>query len=247
LKLKTVALSLNKDEIWEMKHFAEDELGVAFRFDAMISCRIDCSQDPLAFRLSPQEIIELDVEDPKRVTAWREFAEQFNGPVHSPGNSAGLYDCGGGIRAFAVDPSGKLRICGFSVEDAFDLTAGPFQEGWDKALLEVRQQKANRSNKCFACGIKAMCGMCPANGVLENRDPEMPVDFLCQVAHLRAYTLGLPIGNHGDCAYCPGGERHDEMMRQARAIELKNKLGMVETWCPTMHDPELDDRAVSGK
>jgi hypothetical protein len=47
-----------------------------------------------------------------------------------------------------------------------------------------------------------MCGMCPANGTLENNDPEGPVDFLCQVAHLRAKALGLSIKSHGECEYC---------------------------------------------
>jgi hypothetical protein len=47
-----------------------------------------------------------------------------------------------------------------------------------------------------------MCGMCPANGELENRDAEEPVDFLCQVAHLRSKALGMPVKPHGECNYC---------------------------------------------
>jgi hypothetical protein len=44
--------------------------------------------------------------------------------------------------------------------------------------------------------------MCPANGELENEDPEAPVDFLCEVAHLRATTFGVPVRPHGDCEFC---------------------------------------------
>jgi len=47
-----------------------------------------------------------------------------------------------------------------------------------------------------------MCGMCPANAQLENRDGEEPVDFLCHVAHLRAKALGIPVEPHGECEYC---------------------------------------------
>ena len=50
--------------------------------------------------------------------------------------------------------------------------------------------------------------MCPANGELENGDPESPVDFLCQVAHLRAYALGYEVPEHGECRCCNGGEMH---------------------------------------
>jgi hypothetical protein len=62
-----------------------------------------------------------------------------------------------------------------------------------------------------SCELKAMCGMCPANGELENGDPEAPVDFLCRVAHLRAHAFELPVAPHGDCEYCEGGSGYDEL------------------------------------
>ena len=57
--------------------------------------------------------------------------------------------------------------------------------------------------------------MCPANGELENGDPEAPVDFLCEVAHLRARTLGIPVAPHGDCPFCEGGERYEALVQSA--------------------------------
>ncbi|NIO49814.1 MAG: hypothetical protein GTN73_10330 [Candidatus Aminicenantes bacterium] len=74
LKLKTMALTINKHEIWQMKRFVEEELGLEFKFDAMINPRIDCSQSPLNARLTPEEVVALDLLDPKRVTEWRKFA-----------------------------------------------------------------------------------------------------------------------------------------------------------------------------
>jgi len=202
LKLKTMAITLNKHEIWEMKRFVEEELGLEFKFDAMINPRLDCSQSPLAVRLSPEEIVELDLQDPKRMGEWEGFCEHFNGPVHRLDQSDELYHCGGGVNSFAIDPSGLLSICSFLRSDTWDLRIGNFREGWERFLLEVREKKITRQTKCVACEIKAMCGMCPANGALENGDEEEPVDFLCQLAHLRAHALGLPIPPHGDCEYC---------------------------------------------
>jgi hypothetical protein len=60
--------------------------------------------------------------------------------------------------------------------------------------------------------------MCPANAGLECGDPQQPVDFLCRVAHLRAYALGLPFPPHGDCDYCPGGAQYREMIRFTERI-----------------------------
>ena len=65
LKLKTVAVSVNRHEIFAMREFAEG-LGVDFKFDAMINPRIDCSSSPLAVRLTPSEIVAFDLEDKQR-------------------------------------------------------------------------------------------------------------------------------------------------------------------------------------
>lgn len=215
LKLKTVAVTLNQHEIWDMKRFAQDELGVEFKFDAMMNPRIDCSQSPLQVRLAPKDVIALDLLDPERVASWRDFAAKFSGPVNPPERRHELYHCGGGVNGFAIDPYGKMSICVLSHRDTYDLRQGSFQEGWSHFLRGVRQKTTTRLTKCTACRIKAMCGMCPANGELENGDPESPVEFLCQVAHLRAYVLGLDIPPHGPCTYCPGGEQYESLQQIA--------------------------------
>ena len=211
LKLKSMVLTTNKHEIWGMKRLVQEELGLKFRFDAMINPRIDCSQDPLAVRLSPQEVVELDLQDPKRIGEWKKFFEKFNGPVHPPEDMDELYHCGGGVQSFAIDPYGKLKICVLDSSDGYDLRKGSFRDGWEKHLLHIRKQKITRQTKCIQCEIKAMCGMCPENAQLENKDPEEPVDFMCQVAHLRAEALGINVKPHGECEYCKQKGNNGEM------------------------------------
>jgi len=202
LKLKSVAITGNAHEIWEIKRFVEEDLGLEFRFDAMMSPRVDCSLSPLAVRLTPEEVVALDLQDSKRVTEWKRFAARFNSPVRTSESYAELYNCGGAVTSFAVDPAGKMSLCSLSQRDAYDLRSGSFREGWESFLLQVRRRKSARLTKCTACGIMAMCGMCPANGELENGDPESPVDFLCRVAHLRARAMSIPVPPHGECEYC---------------------------------------------
>ncbi len=202
VELKTVTITLNKHEIWEMKRFVEEDLGLEFRFDAMINPRLDGSQDPLALRLTAEEVVALDLQDPERLAEWNRFCEHHTGPPTDPKQSHDLYQCGGGVGSFAIDPSGNLSLCGMSSNDTYDLRQGSFRDGWEDFIMRMRQKKITRQTKCFACEIKAMCGMCPANGELENADPEEPVDFLCRVAHLRAHALGLTVSPHGDCEYC---------------------------------------------
>lgn len=220
LKLKTMAVSPNRHEIWEMKRFVQQDLGLEFRFDGTINPGIDRSRRPLDFRLSPEQIVELDVLDPARIQAWEDFVRRFNGPVHTAGCDE-MYHCGGGINSFSINPHGKLSLCVLSQADTYDLRKGTFSDGWSNFLLNVRRRKMRKMTKCVECGIKSMCGMCPANGELEQGDPESPVDFLCRVAHLRSYVLDMPVLPHGECAYCQGGERYEDMRSAAAFLKSK--------------------------
>jgi len=199
LKLKTMALTVNKHEIWEIKRFAEEELGVKFRFDPLVNPRFDYSQSPLALRLTPQEVVELDLQDPKRMVDWKTLAERSKNSVQ--GNDE-LYYCKAGITGFAIDPYGKMGVCLLTQTDRYDLRKGSFRDGWEDFLLKVRRRKITKQTKCVGCAIKALCGMCPPSGMLENRDTEEPPDFYCQVAHLRVRALGFSVPPHGECEYC---------------------------------------------
>jgi radical SAM protein with 4Fe4S-binding SPASM domain len=224
LKLKTVAVSINKHEVVEMKRFAAS-LGVGFKFDGMINPRVDCSRSPLGVRLQPWEIVKMDLEDAERVAEWKTFAERFNGPVPSTHRDT-IYQCGGGVNGFAIDPEGKMSICVLSHFDTFDLRRGSLREGWDHFLRQVRRKKVTRVTKCTACQIKAMCGMCPANGELENGDPESPVDFLCHVAHLRAKALEISVPPHGECEYCEGGALQAALAESLESLDRRT----TERW-----------------
>jgi radical SAM protein with 4Fe4S-binding SPASM domain len=202
LRLKTIVMTLNRHELWDLKRFVEEDLGLNFRFDAMINPRTDCSLAPLSFRLSPHQIVDLDLQDPSRMAEWQKFAEECSGPVHPPDKHDELFHCGAGINAFDVDPYGRLRLCGLLPDAAWDLRYGSFAEGWEDCLTEARRAKITRLTKCTDCEIKALCGMCPANGTLENNDAEEPVDFLCHVAHVRAKALGISMASHPLCHYC---------------------------------------------
>jgi radical SAM protein with 4Fe4S-binding SPASM domain len=202
LKLKSMVLTLNRREVWDMKRLAEEELGLSFRFDAMLNPRCDCSQSPLAVRLSPEEVVALDLMDPERINALRKFAGRFSQTRTIGQQSDRLYVCGGGAYSFAVDPYGCLRMCVLSPEEGFDLRRGSFQAGWDQFLSRERDRKIDRKSKCVRCALRLLCGMCPANGALECGDPQQPVDFLCRVAHLRAHALGWDVAPHGECEYC---------------------------------------------
>lgn len=215
LSLKTVAVTINQHEIADMQRFAEDELGVPFKFDGMINARIDCSHSPLNVRLSPADMVRLDFANPARRDAWAQLAEagakaaarqRVEGQTQKPTDN--VYNCGGGVSAFAVSPEGKMSICVLSQQDTYDLRSGPLSDGWNGFLKTVRARPARRETKCRDCRIRELCSSCAATAELENGDAETPVDYFCEVAHLRALAVGTTPPPHGDCAFCAGGEHH---------------------------------------
>jgi radical SAM protein with 4Fe4S-binding SPASM domain len=228
LKLKTVPTSINKHEVIAMRRFAEEELGVEFKMDAQINPRIDCSQSPLAVRLTPEEVVALDMQAPKGASEYRRLAKRdLENPPNLVDNDT-VYFCGGGMNSFAINAYGEIGICVISQQETFNARQGRVSAVWEKSLLELRNRKRTRETKCVRCRIQSLCGMCPANGEMENGDRESPVDFLCHVAHLRASAVGAEIPSHGECEFCAGGSRHEEVMESARRIA--NKEIDVDSW-----------------
>jgi len=243
LKLKTVPTTINKHEVVAMKDFVEQELHLEFKFDSLLNPRIDCSQSPLAVRLSPEEVVVLDLHWPKLAAEHRETA-QANLEQCSVRESDTLYSCGGGVNSFALDPYGHMSICVLSHQDTYDIRSGTVEEGWEQFLLKVRTRERKRISKCAKCRIRSLCSMCPANGELENGNPESPVDFLCEVAHLRAMALGLEVPEHGECDFCSGGRHYGSVEESARKIAAK-EIDVREWTSPQVLLPILNNQSAA--
>jgi radical SAM protein with 4Fe4S-binding SPASM domain len=228
LKLKTVATSINKHEVVAMRQFAEEELGVEFKIDGQINPRIDCSQSPLAVRLTPEEVVALDMSTGRAVSEYRKLAQRDleNPPALARNDS--VYFCGGGMNSFAINAYGEMGICVISQQETFSVRHEGLKAVWETSLAELRKRKRTRLTKCVQCRIQSLCGMCPANGEMENGDRESPVSFLCHVAHLRAAVIGTETPHHGDCEFCTGGSEHETVRESARRIIQKEVD--IESW-----------------
>jgi radical SAM protein with 4Fe4S-binding SPASM domain len=238
LKLKTVPTRINAHEVYDMQRFAE-ELGVEFKFDPLVNPRTDCSQSPLAVRLSPEDVVNLEYQNPKRKADYRKLLETQLAKGPSPLTDQ-VYFCGGGMSSCAIDPYGNMSICVISHQDVHNVRELGFMHGWENFLKPVRDKKRTRLTKCNTCQIQSMCAMCPANGELENGDPESPVDFLCQVAHLRTMALDMDVPAHGDCECCPGGKYHEQLLvmneHVSSAVPLTTLLS-AQNLLPVLNQP----------
>ena len=186
LKLKTMVLTLNRHELADMKSYAA-QLGVEFYYDAVVNARLDGGRQPLSCRLTPQQVVDLDREDPQRSRSWLDFCKRFR---EIPVDPDKLYDCGAGVTTCNIDPYGRLSACGLARTPSYDLTRGSFSRGWDQFLPGVLEQKWRRRSPCRNCELSALCNQCPAWAQLENHDAQSRVPYLCEIAHLRWSEFG---------------------------------------------------------
>jgi radical SAM protein with 4Fe4S-binding SPASM domain len=186
LSLKTVAITINKDEVMAMKEYAL-KLGLKFKWDPNIMPRLDHRMEPVKFRLTPEEIIKLELEFPERLDDWHKFCTTHWGPF----SEEALYLCGAGKQSCFIDPYGKLSLCVSARSQNYDLRRGSFHDGWHKFFPEILNQKASPENKCQKCELSALCGRCASWAEMETGDPNGVVEWLCNLAHCRVKALGL--------------------------------------------------------
>ena len=182
--LKSVITILNRHEIKEMKRWAED-MDREFRFDTLICPQLNGSRIGIKYRLSPEEIVQLDHQDPEKWKEWMDYACRQQAPIRSDR----LYGCGGGLTSFHVSSSGELGLCVLDTNYRYDLRQGSFQDGWYSFIPRVRDIRIEKESECDNCGLRSICTICPAWSTMETGSPEKKVDFLCQIAHLRGILL----------------------------------------------------------
>lgn len=183
LKLKSMALTINQHEIKAMDELAKD-FGCEYRCDPMIQKRIDSNNysEPEKYRISPEEVVWLDMVFPKRTEAYREFCEKFIG---KPQNTELLYQCGAGRGSLHINPYGVVTACMMMVKDGFSIKEYGLRWIWEKSIISVITQKKDFAMPCDECSLVNLCGQCPAWSILEYGNVRKELIYLCEIAKLR--------------------------------------------------------------
>lgn len=189
LKLKTILLRPNIHELPLMRAYAK-ERNLPIRYDGLLWPRVDSHLSPVEYQLSAQELVEVDMQDPERIREWHRVSDQFSGTIRSEY----VFSCGAGLRSFHINSQGKMSVCTMVREPAYDLKEMTFIKAFEK-LGDLRNLKRTQNNKCRTCTLGALCGQCPGWSQAVHGDLETPVDFLCEVAHLRANLVKESIIN----------------------------------------------------
>lgn len=182
-KLKTILMTLNRHEFFDIRKIAED-LGVKFRFDAALFPCLNGERGPLDFRVPPEEAVNREFADERRLKSWQDYLGSYKGiPAMDH-----IYECGAGVTGFHVDSEGYLRPCLMS-DMQYDLKQGSFTDGWLNVMCRVREIKAGEDFECGHCEDRLICGYCPPFFRLEGGSEDKRSDYLCKMGKIRSSII----------------------------------------------------------
>ena len=186
-ELKSIALTLNKEEILDIAKFAK-ELNVPFRYSTNIRVKNDLDNKNLSFRLTPEEAFWFDKNDPERKKFWAQVArspkpQKFCEMRKKQKNK---FLCHAGEQSLWIQANGLLHACSKEVINGFDLLQNSIKDGWENFLPAIINGKIEEKNYyCLKCIYFRYCEQCFAEIDAENIYSNLPYSFNCQVAKLR--------------------------------------------------------------
>lgn len=198
IKLKTMALRSNYNELSEIAKFCREYSDSIFRFDPLLHLRYD--QDPLRNkqihqeRLTPDEIVAIEKADEERSIALQNNCDHYIFSDNYRVDDDYLFHCGAGKSSFTVSYDGFFRLC-FGLwhpDTIYNLRGGTLEEAWNRHIPKIRiirSQNPEFLQSCQNCPIVNLCLNCPAHAYLETGCMDAVVPYFCQVAHARATAL----------------------------------------------------------
>jgi MoaA/NifB/PqqE/SkfB family radical SAM enzyme len=181
LRIKTVALNANKEEIPLIKEYART-LGADFRCDPIIRCAIDGSTTPYKARLSPEEVTYFDLTIEKRFLMWRERFQRYLRKE----KAVCLH--GAGRADIRINPYGYIDIHSMypciSAKNNFDILKNDFKEGLFY-LDRIRQEVRDKGCVCTKCKYFFLCDSCSIDNT-GFKERVNKAGYYCQLAQKRS-------------------------------------------------------------
>lgn len=185
VRLKTVLMSLNAHEADEMRSLA-DEFDLSMKMDAAIfPCLHTGDKRPMDLRVSPRQVVQIELADPRAVNSWLEYLDR-PAPEISEEN---LYVCGAGVTGFYIDSFGWAYPCMMTTEYRYNLLETDFQTLWSEKLGELHEKRPRAGYECTECELHRACASCPGFHQQEHGVEDVKSDYVCDTAKARWNAL----------------------------------------------------------
>ena len=145
LTIKTKAMTVNRHELPRIRTLVEG-WGLDFNLTTTIHPRLNGDLSSTQYRLSPREIVELDLEGVLEAEELGEECAKHDSSVpldpafRAPSDDR-LFRCGCGTNSMTISPYGILRACTHTTWPEFDLKTMPFMEAFDRLVEAIRKAR----------------------------------------------------------------------------------------------------------
>ena len=192
--LKVTAMTINKNDLVELRHLAVERFGAHFRWGPTVTPGWHGRKENLKFRLRPDEIspIMKGLQDDTEIEFGKlDTLEKRNRrrPKKKEGSERKidhkrLFRCGAGKTEVTINPYGEMKLCIDLLEPKYHILSGSFSEGWEMLSEYVKKIRPGPSYECQECELVQHCSVCPANRWLECGDLSACPSYYREAAEL---------------------------------------------------------------
>ena len=192
--LKAMMMKSNYNSFKEIADFCKQKSYKNFRFDPFLNLRTDKNQkrnhDIINQRLSGEEIIKLEKQDPKRLEELTQMCQIAYEPDGNKNFLKKIFKCGAGLTSCTIDSYGFLKLCIALTKQSctYDLKKGSLKDAWYNFIPTIRSLKSNKTSYhdgCSNCNLRPFCMWCPARSELETNDLDEKIKYFCNLALAR--------------------------------------------------------------
>ncbi len=195
--LKTTIMKANYLHVKEIENFCSKYAGSThnrFRFDPFLMLRTDRdqkrNQDIMNQRLTPDEIVQLEKQHPKRLEALRKQCLIISKKEHDLSEPERIFKCGAGLNSASIDSYGLFKLCSslINTQCVFDLKKDSLKNAWVyfvPKVLSLTSEKKSYHENCSNCKLRDFCMWCPAIGDIETGELDKAASYFCSLAFIR--------------------------------------------------------------
>ncbi len=192
--IKMPVMTLNQHEVKQAKALVEG-WGIRFIYCTEITPRQDGSVEPLQYRMTPQDLIQLDQEI---LGKWEGVGQE----EEKCQAGEGLFRCACGKSSVAVTPYGEMNLCINFPVPQYDLRTGSVSQGWKTLVEYVESASPSQAYECPSCDVRGYCRQGPVDAWLEKGDFSPCLPYFKELASSEKQTYETK--DSGPLSGCPG-------------------------------------------
>lgn len=196
-ELKCIGMKQNFEDILEIRSYIKEQ-GMRNSILAWdIRPMNDGGKEPILCRVSAEEAFKIELLDPERKAFWDRLALDDSKSLKTKKQKEHKqYPCAIAYQFVFITHDGYMQGCVKATEPRYNLRRGNFDEGWKLLGEWYVDKEASKDFKCLNCEKFRYCGQCSAAFMSENGDPELPVDFYCELGELRKKYMEKVVNEH---------------------------------------------------